>query len=148
MQFAAHALAGVGSTTVQVGMSTSTGPRTGRYTQFVAIEGDAPVFGTHLSMEDGVLKLPVGSERWISAQTGARDFTEDPAKAQRVALAVHDAYRAFLQLGIVPNTGAPNFIDRADHLTIESVQGRWTFPTATAPAAARAVYEAALGAVE
>jgi hypothetical protein len=100
-------------------------------------------FGTHMAMERGDLRRGRFSRDWTADLTMARNFTEDPVLAKQVSGAVHDAYRAFLALGIAPN-GGPSVTEAPDLLTIDSDDGRWTFARTAAPAQAWAMYDAAI----
>jgi hypothetical protein len=128
---------------VQVGMSIATGSRTATYQTFIAEPGTPTTRPTRMNWERGAMHRSALGSTWSARITDRSTYASDPKFAAQVADSVLDAFRGFLALGIKPSWG-PSIVDAPDRLTIESDEGNWSFDRATAPAAALAVYEAAV----
>src|SRR5688572_26300203 len=101
------------SSDIRIGLSAGMGSREAVYVQYTAVQPEPMMFGTHMALERGDLRRGFFSRDWYGARTMARTFTEDPLLAKQVSGAVHDAYRAFVALGIAPN-GGPSVFEAPD----------------------------------
>ena len=129
---------------VRVGVSTGSGPLTGAVERYTAVDIDADdeTPGVYpMLFEHGVLTRPGHpSSGWRVERDATRAWRDE--QAFTVAAAVYDAARGFLALGIAP-TGGPLATAMPGRLSLELGDDVWTWPVASAPAAAVAVLQAA-----
>lgn len=129
---------------VRATVTSQTTPGAGEVERYTAVDlepGDTTPGVYPMYFEHAALQAAADGAGWVAQ----RDRIEawDDADAARVASATYDAARAFLELGIEPDTGTPRSDFRPGELTIDLGDDRWTFTSATAPTAAWNIVRAA-----